>query len=110
MEKILLRKKGRNNYLLKYEEAYVVSTSETDFAHGLPRDIQTFKEKLKQLIHDVGVRSIGNGIQPTSEQRYAHILVQRVNINEEEEEGHKRKTRTGTINVLCLSQKKGKSK
>ena len=55
---------GNKTYHLKDEEAYIVATSEIDGAHGLPRDIQTFTNGLQQVLHDVGGRSIGNGIKP----------------------------------------------
>ena len=54
-----------------------------DSSHRLPRDIQTFTGELQQVIRDVGERSIGIGIKPSSEKRYARRLIQHVNINEE---------------------------
>ena len=45
---------GEKTYLLKGKEAYIVATSEIDGAHGLPRDMKTFTDKLQQVIHEVG--------------------------------------------------------
>ena len=58
-------------------------TSEIDGAHGLPRDIQTFSDELHQVLHYVGRKIIDNGIKPSSAQKYARRLIQRVNRNEE---------------------------
>ena len=82
MDKIVVTKKrGNKTYLLKDEEAYIVATSEIDGAHGLPRYIQSFTDELQQMLHDVGVQIIANGIKPSSTQSYARRLMQRVNRN-----------------------------
>ena len=73
--------------------------SEIDGAHGIPRDIQTFTDKLQLVLHKVGGRIIGNGIKPASAQRYAHRLIQRSDRNAERSEGQKRRTRTDLIKV-----------
>ena len=84
IEKIFVKKKrGNKNYLPKDKAAYFLVTYEIYGAHGLPRDIHIFTGELKQVIHDVGERSIGIGIKPSSEKRYARRLIQHVNINEE---------------------------
>ena len=62
-------------------------TSEIYVEHGLPRYIQTFTDDLQQLIHDKDGRRVGNDIKPSSTQRYAHRLYQRVNRNKEGVEG-----------------------
>ena len=77
--KVFKKKIGNKTYLLKYKEAYIVATSEIDGAHGLPRDIETFNNKIQQVPHDVGQISVGNAIKPASEQRYARRVIQRVN-------------------------------
>ena len=42
----MLKKRGNINYLLKDKEAYIVAATEIDGAHGPPRDIKTFTEKI----------------------------------------------------------------
>ena len=67
IEKIVVTKKrGNKTYPLKDKEAYIVAASEIDGAQGLPRYIQTFTDKLQQVIHGVGGRSIGNDIKTSS--------------------------------------------
>ena len=75
-----------------------MSTSEIDVAHGLPRDIQTLTDELQQVLHDLGRQIMVNFSKPSSAQRYARRLIQRVNRNEEGAEVQKRKTRAGMIN------------
>ena len=109
IEKIFVTKKrGNKIYLLNDKEAYIVATSEIDGAHGIPRGMQKFTDELQQVLHDVGGRSIGNGIKPSSAQIYSRRFVQRVNRNEEVLEGQKRRTRTGMIKLLGLSHKRAK--
>ena len=60
------------------------------------------------MLHNMCKISIVNGIQPKSAQRYAHRVIKRVNIEEEESQGQKQKIRTGTIKVLSLSHKRAK--
>ena len=60
------------------------------------------------MLHDVGKRSIDNGIQTKSAQRYACVVIQCVNIEEEQAEGHKQRTRTGKIQFSGLSHKREK--
>ena len=106
IDKIVVTKKSRNKtYLLKDEESYIVETTEIDVAHGLPRGIQTFTQDLQQVFHDLGGKSIGKCIKPSSAQSYAFRLIQRVNINEEGSEGQKQRTRTVMIKFLVLSHK-----
>ena len=66
-------------------------TSEIDGVHGLPRDIVILANKLKQVLHDVGKKSTGNGIQTKSAKRYYHFVIQHLNREEEESEVLKRK-------------------
>ena len=66
-----------------------MSKSEIDGAQGPPIVIQTFTDDLQQVIHDVGGQSIGNGIKPSPEQRYAHRLIQCVNRQEKGADGYK---------------------
>ena len=58
------------------------------------------------MIHDVGKRIIGNGIQTKYANTYPHRVIQGVNREEEEAEGQKRRTRTGMMKVLGLSHKR----
>ena len=84
----------------------MVETSEIDGAHGLPRYIHTFTNKLQQVLRDVGRWIIGNYIKPSSAQSYAHGLIQCVNRNEEGAEGQKRRTRTGMVKFLGIINKR----
>ena len=86
---VVTQNRGKKTYLLKYEEEYIVTTSEIYEAHGLPRYIQTFTEELQQVLHDAVGLSIDNDIKLSSEQSYDCILIQHININEEGSEGQK---------------------
>ena len=82
IEKIFVKKKrGNKTYLIKDKESYIVATSEIDGSHGLPRYNHNLNEKLQQVLHEIGAGIICNCITPLSEQRYARILIQRVNRN-----------------------------
>ena len=70
--------------------------------------MSTFPNELQQVLHDVGKRRTGNGIKPKSAQRYFHRVIQRVNREEEEAEGQKRKMRAGMVKVSGLSHKREK--
>ena len=115
ISKIVVKNKiGKKTYLLnekeacllKYKEAYIVATSEIDRSNGLPRDILTFTNELQQVIHEVCKLSIGNLFQPKSAQRYARRVIWRLNREEEEAEGQKRKTSTVMIKILFLIHKR----
>ena len=55
IDKIVVKKKsGNKTYPLNYEKAYTMATSEIDGAHGVPRDIETFTNNLKQVVHGIG--------------------------------------------------------
>ena len=77
---VVKKKSGGKTYLLNNKESYIMATSEIDGAHGLPRDIETFNNKIQQVPHDVGQLSVGIAIKPESEKRYARRVIQRVNI------------------------------
>ena len=77
-------------------------------SHGLPRDIQTFTDKLQQVLHDLGGQIISNSIKPASAPKYACRLIQRLNRNKEVAEGQKLGTIKGTMKVLGLSHKRAK--
>ena len=72
---IAVKKKRGKNYLLKEEEAYIVSKSEIYGAHGLLRYIASFTNDIQQVIHGIGKQSIGNGIKPKSAQRNSHRVI-----------------------------------
>ena len=80
----------------------MVSSPKIYGAHILPRDIVSLTYELQQVLNDVGKENISNGTQTKSSQRYSHRIIQCVNIEEEESEGQKRKTRTGMIKYLGL--------
>ena len=102
-EKIVRFEVGHENHLLKDEEAYIVATTEIEGAYGLSRDTCTISDELQQVLYGVGRQDANSTITPESALRYARRVVARVNKEEENEEGQKRKTRTGIINVLGLS-------
>ena len=65
ISKEFVKKKSVNKtYLLKDKEAYIVATSEIDGSHGLPRDISTFTNELKQVLRDIVKIIIVNIIKP----------------------------------------------
>ena len=76
--------------------------------NNIPRDTTTISNELQQVLHDVGRRDVTKTITPYSALRYARIVIARVNKEEENVEGQKRKTRTGIIEVSGLSHKRGK--
>ena len=71
-------------------------------AHVIPRDIQTFTDKLDQVLYDVGGKIVVNGIKLLSAQNQEPRLDQRVNRNKKGAEGQKQRTRTIMIKVLGL--------
>ena len=82
--------------------------TEIEGAHGLPRDTCTISDELQQVLYGVGRRYASNTITPESALRYARRLIARVNKGEDNEEGQKRKMRTGIIKISGLSHKRGK--
>ena len=50
---VFKNKSGNKTYLIKYEESYIVATSEIDGARVLPRDTTSLTNELQQLIRDV---------------------------------------------------------
>ena len=53
-ENIIRFKVGHETHLLKDEEAYIVSTTEIEGAHGLLRDTSTISDELQQVLYGVG--------------------------------------------------------
>ena len=68
-------------------------------AHGLPRDTNTIYDELQQVIHSVGRRDANKTIKSRSALRYVRRVIARVNKEEDNAEGHKRKMITGIIKV-----------
>ena len=97
---------GHETHLLKDEEAYIVETTEIEGAHGLPRDNCTISDELQQVLDGVGRRDANNTITPDSALSYACRVIARVNKEEDNVEGQKRKTRTAIIKVSGLSHKR----
>ena len=64
--------------------------------------------ELQQVIYGVGCQDANNSIKTHSTLRYARRVIARVNKEEENAEGQKRKTRTGIIKVSGLSHKRAK--
>ena len=79
-----------------------MATAEIEGAHGLPRDTCTISDELQQVLYGVGRRDANNTITPASAIRYARRVIARVNKEEDNAEGKKRKTRTGIIKVSGL--------
>ena len=83
-----------------------MATTEIEGAHSLPRDISTISDELQQVLYGVGRRDANKTITPESTLRYAHRVISRVNREEDNAEGQKRKTSTGIIKVSGLSHKR----
>ena len=70
-------------------------------------DTNTISNELQQVIHGVGFQDANKTIKTNSILRYAHRVISRVNKEEENSEGEKRKKITGKIKVYGLSHKRG---
>ena len=86
-----------------------METTEIEGAHGFPRDTYTISDELQQVLHGVGRRDSNKIITPDSALMYARRVIARVNKEEDNAEGQKRKTRTGIIKVSGLSHKRAKA-
>ena len=75
---------------------------------GPPRDTSTISDETQQVLHGVGRQDSNKTITPDSALRYARRVIARVNKEEDNAEGQKRKTRTGIIKVSGLSHKRAK--
>ena len=53
-EKIVKQELGHKYYLLRDKESYIVTTTEIEGAHGLPRDTTTISNELQQVLHGMG--------------------------------------------------------
>ena len=85
-----------------------MATTEIEGAHFLPMDTTTISDEIQQVLHGVGRRESIKTIIPRSALRYAHRLIVRVNKEDENAEGQKRKTTTGKIKVFGLICKRSK--
>ena len=85
-----------------------MATTEIEVAHELPRDTTTISNELQQVLHGVGCRDANKTITLDSALRYAHRVIARVNKEEDNAEGQKRKTRTVIIKVSRLIHKREK--
>ena len=83
-------------------------TTEIEGAHGLPRDTSAISDKLQQVLHGVVRQDVTKTITPDSALRYSRRVIVRVNKEEENAEGQKRKTRTRIIKFSGLSHKREK--
>ena len=57
-------------------------TSEIYGAHGLTRDSISLANRLQHVLHGAGKSSISKKVKPSYAQRYAHIIIKRVNKEE----------------------------
>ena len=88
IDKIVVNKKRRKEtYLLKNEDVYIMATSEIDGAHGIPRYLQNFTNELQQVLHELILKIIGNGIKKESVQSYSRRLIKYLNKDEKRTEG-----------------------
>ena len=83
-----------------------MATSETDGAHGLPRDATSLANELQHVIREVDKLRVVNEVKQNSSYRYSHRVIQRVNKEEKKLEGGKRTSKRGMIKVSGLSHKR----
>ena len=81
---------------------------EIEGANGLPWDTTTISDELQQVLHGVGCRDTNNIIIPPSTLRYSRRVIVRINKEEENSKGQKRKTMSVIIKVSVLSHKRAK--
>ena len=79
----MLQKNGKQNLSSQVQRSIHYGNIRNRWGTWNQRDIHTFTDKLNQVLHDVGRKIIDNGIKPSSAQKYARRLIQRVNRNEE---------------------------
>ena len=83
-----------------------METTKIESAHGLPRETNTISAELQQVLHGVGNQDANKTITPDSALRYERRVIARVNKEEDNAEGQKRKTTTVIIKVSGLSHKR----
>ena len=69
-------------------------------------DTTTISDELQQVLHGVGRQDANKTITPDSALKYARRVIARVNKEEYNSEGQKRKTRTVIIKYLGLGHKR----
>ena len=70
---------GGETYPLRYQSAYIFSTTEKDGAHGLTKNTNRPTTDLQQVLHCVWKINICNDITPKSEIEYDQKFIRRVN-------------------------------
>ena len=76
-ENIVKQELGHTYYLPKDEGAYIVTTTEIEGTHGLPRDTNTISNELQQVIHGVGRRYANKTITSPSTLMYDSRVTER---------------------------------
>ena len=66
---------GRENYLLRDEESYILENLEMDSAHGLPKDTNITAPELQEMIHYVRKHGHINDISPKSAMQYSQRFI-----------------------------------
>ena len=68
-----------------------MATTEIEVAHELPRDTTTISNEIQQVLHGVGYQDANKTITPDSALRYDRRVIARLNKEEENAEGQKRR-------------------
>ena len=71
-----------------------MATTEIEGAHGHTMNTSIISNEIQQVLHGVGRQDVTKTITPDSALRYARRVIARVNKEEDNEEGQKRKMRT----------------
>ena len=83
-----------------------MAETETEGAHGLPRDTYIITDELQQVLHGMGLTDAKKPIKSRSALRYDHRVIARVNKEKENAERQKINTTTGTVNVSGVSHRR----
>ena len=83
-----------------------MATTHIEGARGLPRDTTTISDEIQQVLHGVGLQDANKTITLDSALRYELRVIARVNKEEDNAEGQKRKTKKVIIKVSGLSHKR----
>ena len=81
------RKFGRETYLLRYEDTYIVAIAEMEGAHELPRYATGIANELQQVLDLLVKIRFFNEIKPKSAYKYDLRVIERVNEEEAKPEG-----------------------
>ena len=82
-----IRKFGRETYLLRYEDTYIVAIAEMEGAHELPRYATGIANELQQVLDLLVKIRFFNEIKPKSAYKYDLRVIERVNEEEAKPEG-----------------------